>query len=324
MKLHEHQAEFDELVHSTAAYFGLQDFQVEKDYYVSLLLKTLIEKSSNIVFKGGTSLSKCYDVIKRFSEVIDLNVELEQGKTRVSDGDRRRLKNSIVETVDSLVFEILNLEAIQSRKDFNMYEVGYQKLYENDEQMVGHIIIETSVAHRVFPCEELDVSNYITKFVESTDDPQEKKDQFFDQYEMRPFKSKVQTIDRTLIDKLFAICDYYEKEKSERYSRHLYDVHKIWKSEFVNVEDLKTVLPEIIGIRQKGRDIDTISCRPDYELRKKFEEVINTGFFKQDYRMNTSTFLFEEVGYDETIEALLEILDSGLLPEVIKEGNEST
>lgn len=323
MRLHTNEEQFGELITQTAVHFGLQDFQVEKDYYVSLLLKMLIEKSPNVVFKGGTSLSKCYDVIKRFSEDIDLNVELEPGKEKVPVKARKALRDRILESIESLGFTLLNPEGIFSGRDFNAYDVGYNYGYESDGEMVRHIIVETNVAHRVFPCEELPVSNYITKFVNLTDAPEEDKEEFFDEYNMRPFMCKVQTIDRTFIDKLFAICDYYEKGQNQRFSRHLYDVHKIWKSEFVELEGLKQVLPEIIEIRQKGRDGDTISCREGYELRKKFDEIIETEFFKQDYRRNTTQFLFEEVGYSEVIETLREILDSGLLPGVINEEHKS-
>ena len=48
---------------------------IEKDYYVTMLLKLLSDKIPYIVFKGGTSLSKCYKVIKRFSEDIDITID---------------------------------------------------------------------------------------------------------------------------------------------------------------------------------------------------------------------------------------------------------
>lgn len=49
---------------------------IEKDYYVTVLLKLLAEKIPFIVFKGGTSLSKCHKVIRRFSEDIDLTINV--------------------------------------------------------------------------------------------------------------------------------------------------------------------------------------------------------------------------------------------------------
>ena len=47
---------------------GIEENIIEKDYYVTLLLKELARRNSNVVFKGGTSLSKAYHVIDRFSE----------------------------------------------------------------------------------------------------------------------------------------------------------------------------------------------------------------------------------------------------------------
>lgn len=60
MLLHKDEAVFQEVVTATANDLGLVNFQVEKDYYVSLFLKELVKLESkiSIVFKGGTSLSK--------------------------------------------------------------------------------------------------------------------------------------------------------------------------------------------------------------------------------------------------------------------------
>ena len=68
MLLHKDKDAFQELVIATASDLGLENFQVEKDYYVSLFLEELAKRESNIsiVFKGGTSLSKCYSIIDRF------------------------------------------------------------------------------------------------------------------------------------------------------------------------------------------------------------------------------------------------------------------
>lgn len=75
MHLHTNKKDFKELIIATASNTpGLQNHQIEKDYHVSLFLKELAKLDNNveIVFKGETSLSKCYDVIARFSEDIDL------------------------------------------------------------------------------------------------------------------------------------------------------------------------------------------------------------------------------------------------------------
>ncbi|MBR3217448.1 MAG: nucleotidyl transferase AbiEii/AbiGii toxin family protein [Exiguobacterium sp.] len=315
MKLHNDQHQFLELILQTATHFGLQPFQVEKDYYVSLFLKVLNKQSSHVVFKGGTSLSKCYDVIKRFSEDIDLNVILEPNQSKVPSSTRQKLKRDIQATISSLGFKLLNPESVKSGRDFNAYKVGYLNSYESDGEMIQHIIVETNVSHRVFPLQELNVSNYITKYIESTDAPEEEKITFFNDYEMHPFTCKVQTIERTFLDKLFAICDYYESGKSERFSRHLYDVHKIWGSNLLHADHLKQLLPEVIEIRQLGRD--TTSSQPGYPIHDTFQKIIQSEFYKTDYLKNTRTFLFEDVSYEQVISTLQSILQTDLLPKKI-------
>jgi len=76
MKLHEDNEVFSELVAVTAETIGLPQLYVEKDYWVTKALKYLSESPhvGEVVFKGGTSLSKAYRLIDRFSEDIDLAV----------------------------------------------------------------------------------------------------------------------------------------------------------------------------------------------------------------------------------------------------------
>lgn len=65
--LHEDREEFRNAVNFTANEIGYQAAIVEKDYYVTMILRGLAERLPFIVFKGGTSLSKCHGVIDRFS-----------------------------------------------------------------------------------------------------------------------------------------------------------------------------------------------------------------------------------------------------------------
>ena len=80
--LHKNREQFREAVARTAADTGFVAEAVEKDYYVSMILREMSETLPFAVFKGGTSLSKCYRVIKRFSEDIDLtaDIPLSQGQ----------------------------------------------------------------------------------------------------------------------------------------------------------------------------------------------------------------------------------------------------
>ncbi|MDN5372985.1 MAG: hypothetical protein PWR19_2031 [Carnobacterium sp.] len=313
MNLHKNKQQFKEIVGAVAAELNFEEFQIEKDYYVSLLLKQLVEVSPEIVFKGGTSLSKCYDVINRFSEDIDINLYVED---KVGNQQKKKLKKDVIEAVTAVGFELLNdkinppLET-RSRRDFNKYLASYQREFIGGIHMVDHIIVETNVTYRAFPCKIIPVSNYITKYLMNHDE-----EELIEKFNLEPFDMKVQTIDRTFIDKIFAICDYYEDGVYDRYSRHLYDIHMIWKSEFAELEGLKKLIPEIIKIRKPGKN--THSCKPGYPLILSLNKILDKKVYKRDFETNTKEFLSKEASYTEVEKSLKEIITSGLLPEIIE------
>ena len=79
MNLYENKSYFQELIQQTADYFNMRLPIIEKDYFVVLLLKRAFENVNGLVFKGGTSLSKCQKNINRFSEDIDLTLDIGHG-----------------------------------------------------------------------------------------------------------------------------------------------------------------------------------------------------------------------------------------------------
>lgn len=76
MYLHEDDKELlRDIIVTVSERTGIDESIVEKDYYVTMILKELVQRNFNVVFKGGTSLSKAYHVIDRFSEDIDITFE---------------------------------------------------------------------------------------------------------------------------------------------------------------------------------------------------------------------------------------------------------
>lgn len=86
--LHDDKELFEQAVLKTAKYMNIDAGIVEKDYYVTLMLKELAETVPDLVFKGGTSLSKCHKIINRFSEDIDLTIEYD---AKPSESKRKNL-----------------------------------------------------------------------------------------------------------------------------------------------------------------------------------------------------------------------------------------
>ena len=74
MYLHQDKENFEQIILKINSETGIESGIIEKDYYVSLILQNLFDMVPNLIFKGGTSLSKCYKIIDRFSEDIDLTI----------------------------------------------------------------------------------------------------------------------------------------------------------------------------------------------------------------------------------------------------------
>lgn len=131
MYLHKEDRElFRDIIITVSERSGIEESIVEKDYYVTLILKELSMRNSSIVFKGGTSLSKAYKVIDRFSEDIDITFGEHIGEAR-----RKKLKYKLLKLVsETLGLPIDNWSEMESDKDYNHYDFSYETitLMEND------------------------------------------------------------------------------------------------------------------------------------------------------------------------------------------------
>lgn len=102
----------------------------------------------------------------------------------------------------------------------------------------------------------MEISNYITKYLKKNN-----RADLIEKYELTPFIMPIQTMERTLIDKLFAICDYHLEKEYNRYSRHIYDIHMIWNSGKLEKDIMRKIVPDVIKDRQLfGKK--NISCQP--------------------------------------------------------------
>ena len=91
MYLHQDKENFEQIILKINSEKGIESGIIEKDYYVSLILQELFSMVPNLIFKGGTSLSKCYKLIDRFSEDIDLTMIPE----KITQGERVKVNRAI-------------------------------------------------------------------------------------------------------------------------------------------------------------------------------------------------------------------------------------
>jgi hypothetical protein len=134
-------------------------------------------------------------------------------------------------------------------------------------------------------------------------------DNIIEEHGLEPYSVRVQSIERTFIDKIFAICDYYIDGKIREHSRHLYDIYKLFSHIKID-EDLKCLAVETRLARQ-GK-VFCPSAAEGVNINVLLKQIINENTYKKDYQTITEDLLFETIPYDKTIETLNRIIKSGL------------
>ena len=192
---------------------------VEKDYYVTLILKLLSEKLEQCVFKGGTSLSKGFHVIDRFSEDIDITFDEHIGESR-----RKKLKNVVLKGIsEELGLPIANWNDTQSDRDYNAYLFSYSSVFDlEDDRIPQYVKLETALGSYSFPTQIVEIRNYIGDYLE-----ERQRQDLVERFSLGRFPMKLQALERTYVDKVFAVCDYFLQGRAKRCSRHLYDIYKL-------------------------------------------------------------------------------------------------
>ena len=117
---------------------------------------------------------------------------------------------------------LVNPDRIRSRRDFNHYMIDYQS-DTGYGQLKRYLLVETSVFIKSFPSEEMVASSFIYDFLIANNGTSEIK-----KYGLEPFKIQVQSIERTFIDKVFALVDYCIDGNIDSHSRHIYDLYKLY------------------------------------------------------------------------------------------------
>lgn len=224
MKLHEYQEEFKELISIVAAYMHLPESAIERDYYIVLLLKNLAdsEYAEQCVFKGGTSLSKCYPgSIERFSEDIDLTfLGMELGDKACD----KMIKK--IEKVMTVSAQTEKINAERSNRSKSMYV-----WFDNKDNKVK---LEIGSSVRPDPYSKKIFKTYIHEFLEKHNGEDD-----IARFELESVTLNVLNIERTFVDKLMAVKRHAICGTLNTKVRHVYDVCRLY-----SLPEIKTFLAD--------------------------------------------------------------------------------
>lgn len=297
MYLHNDNELFSDVLAEVNTRTGIAQSIIEKDYYVTMILHLLAKTCPGAVFKGGTALSKCFHIINRFSEDIDITFTEHIGEVR-----RKKLKYNILKPIsEELNMPILNWHDIESDKDYNCYLFSYQEMCDSAIYGVQpNVKLETALVSYSFPTEKKEVNSIIEESIRDI------APDIISNYGLESFTMNVQSITRTFIDKIYALCDYYMEGKTKRYSRHLYDIYKLYPSIIID-DNLKELAEQVKGHRAKLSICP--SAKDNVDIRKLINEFLDKNFYKSDYENITKTLIYDDVTYNQTVAVLHEIVE---------------
>lgn len=301
MYLHRDRETFKDMVEQAADSSGRTPAVVEKDYYVTLILKLFSEQLAECVFKGGTSLSKGFHVIDRFSEDIDITFKEHIGESR-----RKKLKNVVLKGIsEELGMPVPNWEETQSDRDYNAYLFSYESVFGlQDDRLPQYVKLETALGSYSFPTQIVEIRNYIGDYLEGRG-----RVDLAERFSLGRFSMNLQSLERTYIDKVFALCDYYLQGKSKRYSRHLYDIYKL--TPLIEFNDgFAALIQEVREHRSKMRICP--SADETVDVPSVILEFCDNSFYREDYQAITDYFAKDTVSYDDVIGQMRMLATSNL------------
>ncbi len=220
MKLHMDRFSFLNIIGLVHGISGIREDILEKDYYVTLLLKELSEKQKNLpaYFKGGTALYKAQKSIRRFSEDIDLTVCIDNCSNSQA---KKRLETATKKYISLPRTSRKELEDDRKGSITAVYDYIPAVTADADDplQRFGYVKVEGTSFTVSEPFSALEIEPVIYTY--ATD---EQKVILREQFEVMPFLINTIRLERIFADKIFAAEFYYERAMYFDVAKHIYDV----------------------------------------------------------------------------------------------------
>lgn len=200
---------------------------VEKDYWITYALYHIFnsEISKDVIFKGGTALSKCYNLIERFSEDIDLVVLKRDGD---SNSKMKGKLRKISQIVDGIMPEEetkgLTNKWGKNRKTVHTYNQEFEGEYG---QVRDKIVLESTWLGSHEPYTTKDIVSFVGRMIMENPD----QAAIAQEYGLLPFSLQVLKPERTICEKIMGLVrfSYSENPRVDLSNkiRHIYDLHQL-------------------------------------------------------------------------------------------------
>jgi predicted nucleotidyltransferase component of viral defense system len=302
---------------------NLPAVSVEKDWWVTTVLRALyaLPYADNLSFKGGTSLTKCWNLIQRFSEDVDIAVNREflgftDPLTKSQINKLRRASCSFVrerlqfdlakqleeDGIDPALFAVKVNITEATTTDPEIVEVEYRSMIQGDTYIRRNVILEVGGRSMKEPLQRVEVSSMVDEAF--PDAP----------FTEVPFSVQAVVPQRTFIEKICLLHEEFAKPedtiRTERMSRHLYDLVQMMSTPIAD-EALsnKQLYDSVVEHRRtfiglKDFDYDTLAP-------ERINIIPPTGVidkWKRDYETMQQTMIYgTSLPFDKVINKIQEL-----------------
>lgn len=295
------------LIRQASRQFQLSDMMIEKDLWVCWLLEKIFALPVQMAFKGGTSLSKVFSLIQRFSEDCDVTIDYRHfmppldfqhlSRTQLKKISEQ-LKNNLKEYAATVVLPYLQQEITAAfpgqRFEMTLDAVGEQLrfyypsvIHTFPGYLRDHVLIEFGVRNSTEPCEKYQIQPYLAQIVD-------------DSFQLpKPWVNTLSPL-RTFWEKATLIHVECHRERftqtPERLSRHWYDLFMLDSSGIGEQALAQLELLDSV-VEHKKAFFNASYANYDECLVGKFRLIpteIDLGHLEQDYVQMVKAGMFHE------------------------------
>lgn len=301
MTLHTDKKLFTDTILATAEYFSISPVYIEKDYWITHALRLMAQSNdaAKVVFKGGTSLSKAYQLVNRFSEDIDVAV------IDAASFTGNQLKTLIKKVVKEMTIDLqeMFIDGITS-KGSHFYKAVYaypNLLGQTAKSAVssGNLLVEINTFANPYPFEIRTISSFIADFLAKTNN-----EHLIVHYNLQPFTLNVLDKRRTMIEKLVSLIRFSFSENPTLVIaskiRHFYDLYFLANNaecaEYIQSVECKTDFAELYA-----HDKQTFDTPTNWQNKTIEQSPLITDFasmwnkLRETYRNELSQLAFTQI-----------------------------
>ncbi len=316
MKLHENKTLFRQAVQFTADQIKIPVIYVEKDYWVTYALYTIFNNKigKDTVFKGGTALSKCYNIIKRFSEDIDLVVLRREGESN----NKLTTKIKTISDVVSSVLPEVTIEGLTQKMGMNRKTAhSYNKEFIGDYgQVRDAIVVEATWLGYFEPYTTKSIISYVGQMM--LDNEQE---DIAKEHGLLSFELMVLVPIRTICEKIMSLVRFSYSENPiddlKKKIRHTYDLHQLLKQEEFLTFFQSTTFDEML-LKVANDDVASFKNNNSWLINHPTEALIFKDLenvwseLKIIYNSDFKNLVYGELPKDEAILETLKMIQKRL------------